>query len=137
MAGPESRPPSGDAIDDGSAEDGSGAKEESEDADPDAPGDPDAVPAMGSGTSILDLTDQQRELLQAVMSKLSGEQLEKLSGDLEGGLTEEELAEASDMFRPILTEDEYRQVMEIFASRVTRPDAPAAVPSDPLHGMEP
>ncbi|WP_276356497.1 hypothetical protein [Cohnella caldifontis] len=104
---------------------------------PDESIDPNAVPVMGSGAGVLDLTDRQRETLQAVMSKLSGEQLEKLSGYLEGGLTEEELAEATDLLKPSLTDEEYRQVMEIFAPRVTQPDSPAAVSPDPLTGSEP
>jgi len=74
-----------------------------------------AVPVFGGQDNAPAMSDEQRQALNAIMSKLNGEQLGALSGYLEGGLTPEELVAVQEMLKPSLTESEYAQIMDVLA----------------------
>ncbi|MBW5448759.1 hypothetical protein GE107_22210 [Cohnella sp. CFH 77786] len=82
-----------------------------------------SVPVFqNGGANILGMTEEQRQLLRTVMAKLSAEQLERLSGYLEDGLTEEELTIIGDAIKPSLTETEYGQIMELLRLKAESPE---------------
>ncbi len=86
------------------------------DAKGSAAGDVDgAVPVFGAEDRASALSDEQRQALNAIMSKLNGEQLGALSGYLEDGLTPEELTAVQDLIKPSLTDSEYAQIMDALA----------------------
>lgn len=74
-----------------------------------------AVPVFGGQESAAMLSEEQRQALSAIMSKLNGEQLGALSGYLEDGLTPDELASVQELLKASLTEAEYAQMMEALA----------------------
>lgn len=136
--GPASDGPSGGAS--GQTSNGEGEPPDSgmpASADPDSGGpegdgsegspDDGSVPALGGGSGILDMTDAQRELLSEVMAKLNAEQLGQLSGYLENGLTEDEIAPAAELLKPSLTDEEYGQMMELLQSRAVKSEETQAV----------
>lgn len=88
-----------------------------------------SVPVMGGQGGIMDMTEQQRETLRLVMSKLNGEQLSELSGYLEGGLTEEELAAVGTLVQPSLSTEEYMEFMELLELRTVSTESSETSPA--------
>lgn len=82
------------------------------------PGLPDespSVPAFSGSTA--EMTAEQRQLLRTVMAKMDADQLALLSDKLADGLTKAEVEEIGKSIKPILTESEYTQMMELLQSR--------------------
>lgn len=97
-----------------------GGTEASASPSPDAPGEDGAVPVFGGGTNFMEMTDQQRQTLQAVMAKLNGDQLGQLSTLLEDGLTADELDQVIGMLeKSSLTEAELEPFIELLRKRAT------------------
>ncbi|WP_123042620.1 hypothetical protein [Cohnella candidum] len=82
------------------------------------PGLPDETPSVSAFSgSTAEMTAEQRQLLRTVMAKMDAEQLALLSDKLADGLTKAEVEEIGKSIKPILTESEYTQMMELLQSR--------------------
>jgi hypothetical protein len=98
--------------------------------------DPDSIPVFNGAAGMLQMTEEQRQQLNAIISKLNAEQLSRLSALLDNGLTEQELKEAGEMLKPALSEEEHGQMMEWLQIKAGGPpsasEEPSASPSPEL-----
>lgn len=101
------------------------------DSEGSAAGGPDgAVPVFGGQGDAPVMSDEQRQAVNAIMSKLNGEQLSALSGYLEDGLTPDELTAVQELIKPSLTDTEYARILEALAPGRPKADESTGTSSD-------